>query len=86
MKRFILGVIFGAILFVPIGAKAWSRQQMSQPIYGVGCMQTTYEEEQKGCDFTVSVFDDSDNKCYVAINSSASYYNSPAISCLKTAK
>lgn len=37
MKRFILGLLVGAILFVPLGVHAWGKKQMAQPIYGVDC-------------------------------------------------
>ncbi len=41
MKKFIAGLLAGAILFVPLGASAWNRKQMAQPIYGADCQNVS---------------------------------------------
>lgn len=88
MKKFILGLIIG-LIFVPISVKAWNARQMAQPIYGADCPNTNdkyYKESEYyrnhpdafDCSVTVYVFDDADNKCYIAKGS-----NAAGISCVK---
>lgn len=77
MKKFILGVIVGAILFVPAGAfavKIVEGLPDANDIYQFNCVNYKY------CN-RVAVFDDQDNKCYVSYD----YYSGrqSSISCVK---
>ena len=80
MKKFIAGLLAGAVLFLPIGAKAWNLRQMAKPIAGVDCTVSNYEGDNNKCDIDIYVFDDLDNKCYV---SKDSYGQQSSISCVK---
>lgn len=78
MKKFILGLLSGAILFTPVSAYAWAQ--------GKAYTNTIYNLSDEVD--TVSVFDDADNKCYVVQGRvTESVYKTPgygyAISCLK---
>jgi hypothetical protein len=89
MKKFILGVLIGALL-IPVGVSAWNQRQMAQPIYGADCRHSTYNNTEEGkkkqaerpddfdCAVTIFVFDDSGNKCYLAKGS-----NGTGLSCVK---
>lgn len=84
MKKFIFGLVLGAILVTPISVSAWNKKQMMQPIYGSDCHSPwAAEEEAKhpddyDCSVTISVFDDSGNKCYLAKGS-----NGTGLSCVR---
>lgn len=73
MKKFILGIIIGATLFVPVGVRAWDREQSVKPIYYV-------PDESGSAKAVVHVFDDQNNKCYTL---TASYNAEVSISCVK---
>lgn len=77
MKKFILGIIVGAVLFVPVGVKAWgdvSRPPIPKSIYQFNPSQEgTLRNE-------VAVFDDSNNKCYVSFDR---FGAQSSISCVK---
>lgn len=37
MKKILLGLIIGVVVALPVGAFAWSQQQMARPIVGADC-------------------------------------------------
>lgn len=91
MKKFILGIVVGAILFSPIAVNAWNERQMAKPIIGADCKNLSYytpggdtykyyreHPDDFECSTTIYVFDDGDNKCYLAKGS-----NGTGLSCLK---
>lgn len=71
MKKFIAGILIGAMLFVPTGVLADRiiETPVSNPIYDVN------KEND------ISVFDDQDNKCYVYHDTSD--VERSGISCIK---
>lgn len=74
MKKFVAGLIVGAVLFIPVGALAYTAQNLpASPniIYEIG-----------GEHILISVFDDQNNKCYVAYED-RSIDSMPSISCVK---
>lgn len=73
MKGFILGILFGAIIFIPVTALA-----------DVGW--TKHIKNASGNDNAISVFDDADNKCYIVkgkAEKGIGTQRSVAISCVK---
>jgi hypothetical protein len=79
MKNILIGIIVGAILFIPATAVAWS----NKPIPFTNTIYNISDEVD-----TVSVFDDEDNKCYIVQGrATESVYKTPgytyAISCVK---
>lgn len=84
MKKYLIGFVVGAILFVPMGAVAWNKNQMARPIYGADCMRATeanekhYGKDGLACSVTIFVFDDAGNKCYLAKGS-----NGTGLSCVQ---
>jgi hypothetical protein len=84
MKKFILGLITGAVLFLPSGALAWTSMKPArpQPIYQFSCWNPNNGGiERLQCLEEVAVFDDQDNKCYVAYDRWGE--GSSSISCVK---
>lgn len=78
MKKFVLGIIVGAILFVPVGAVAAIQGLPdANDIYQFNCSWP--DGGSKSCNH-VAVFDDQDNKCYVSYDRKG--YQS-SISCVK---
>lgn len=74
MKKFILGLILGAIVFVPITAIAGvvhTPDHANREVYLIG--DTT----------SVDIFDDQNNKCYVAYTNTSSNDENVAISCVR---
>lgn len=72
MKKILLGVLIGAVLFIPAGAFAWNYSQRATPIKTYNC--TT--EDPDSCYGVISRFTDGKNTCYVT-NAKG------AISCVK---
>lgn len=58
MKKFLLGILVGAAIFVPSSVIA-ARSIEAEPPMANAFMNIPYEEN------SVSVFDDQDNKCYI---------------------
>lgn len=75
MKKYIIGFVLGAILFLPVGAKAWPDDIAPQPkpIY-------QFNDCGSACRNEVAVFDDQDNKCYISYDK---YGAQSSISCVK---
>ena len=76
MKKFISGILFGAILFAPVGVLAY--QEVTRPPYTNVIYQYAHDDN----DSLVSVFDDGDNKCYIAVPPYVRD-SKPSISCVK---
>ncbi len=79
MKKFLGGVMLGALLVVPVGAFAAQYTQLpwTANIYKIS--------SPEGAIDTVSVFDDAGNKCYV-INSGVNPNAGRTISCVKESR
>ena len=76
MKKFILGILVGAILFVPMGVYAADKVSVIPTANMIYTIPQDYKQA------TVSVFDDQDVKCYVA--SPPAYRDTkPSISCVR---
>lgn len=76
MKKFILGLLVGAVLFVPATAVAEL----------AGGSWTNHFKDAAGDDNAISVFDDADNKCYIVKGKSQTgpgNERSVAMSCVK---
>ena len=91
MKKFILGIVVGLIVAAPVGVHAWEQWQTANPIIGFDCRNEIKVDDkgkyvrnpngsnvyEQGCSGNVYVFDDQDNKCYIAKATGT------AISCVK---
>lgn len=84
MKKFLAGLLIGAVLFVPLHAKAYLQDKQlpwANDLYQFhdGCPDNDSSTHNDTCG-RVSVMDDADNKCYVAwsVNDTSS-----SISCVK---
>ena len=73
MKKFLTGILTGAVLFIPI--TVYANHEGHIPI-----ANTIYEVGDGG--ISVAVFDDAGNKCYVAYEYRAAD-SKPSISCLE---
>lgn len=73
MKNVILGIVIGAVLFIPVGT------------YALNYANTIYRVSAE--EGTISVFDDGPNKCYVAVSwddyKSEGNNRNVSISCLR---
>lgn len=84
MKKFLLGLIAGVVLFLPATAVAElvdKDYKWPNIIYefASGCSDNTTATTNDSCG-RVAVFDDKDNKCYVAYSVD---HPQPSISCVK---
>lgn len=82
MKKYLIGFVVGAVLFVPCTAFAaissWDFLPWTKSIYRISDFNQSP---------SVSVFDDGDNKCYVASSREFSGDTAPlAISCVKATR
>lgn len=74
MKKLLLGILIGIVLFIPATVLAKEIYETNaKPLIHVGT-----NESKHGV--WVHVFDDGDNKCYVAVDGNEI---NPAISCVK---
>jgi hypothetical protein len=84
MKKFIAGLIVGAVLFIPTGALAYQVVQLpaANTIYrfNFNCNDNTSKTSYPDHCNEVAVFDDQDNKCYVSYDIRGAQ---SSISCIK---
>lgn len=74
MKRLILGILIGLVVALPSGAFAYSEANRPKS------PNIIYEIDDES--IRIGVFDDADNKCYVAYENRTAD-SAPAISCIK---
>lgn len=83
MKKIVLGILIGALVTAPVSAFAYdigNNTKWSKPIYRFdrGCPDNTTETTGESCGH-VDVFDDQNNKCYIAYSDKKDV----SISCVK---
>lgn len=74
MKKLIVGIVVGVLISVPVSVAA---SQFNETPWAKSIYKFDKQEQ------TVHVFDDADNKCYIATGRWLSHTQSTAISCVK---